>query len=151
MLRLLRQWQATTAANSGVHTLCQALTLPLSLVVVAVLQRCKLDIYHWYFTEKWGSSRLSNLLKFMHPGRNKIGLWHLIPMTVPSVLPDWTKWPSSQKWADDFFCQYTLWQDVMLQTPGAKIQGSNQIIFKNAPWGHLKVRHAKTLATIILL
>ena len=49
---LLQQRQATTAANSGVPTLCQALTLPLSLVVVAVLQPCKLDIYHGYFTEK---------------------------------------------------------------------------------------------------
>lgn len=91
-----QQRQTAIAANSGVPTLCQALTLPLALLVV-VLQPCKLDIYQQYFTEKWGSSRLSDLFKFMHPGRNKIGLWHLLPMTVPSELPDWTKRPLSQE------------------------------------------------------
>lgn len=55
----------------------------------------------FYRRDKWGSSWLNNLLKFIHWVRDRIRLWHILPKTVPCVLPGSAKCPSSQNRTDD--------------------------------------------------
>lgn len=74
----------------------------------------------FYRREKWGSSRLSNLIKFIDEVRDRIRLWHIIPKTVPSVLPGRANGASPRKRTDDYahdIVSRHCWWGLVLQIP----------------------------------
>lgn len=78
--------------------------LPLSPFICLFVCFCnpvRYKSFIFYRRDKWCSSWLSNWLKFIYLVRDRIRLWHMLPKTVPSVLPGRAKGPSSQKRTDD--------------------------------------------------